>query len=142
MHIIEWFTQNIIGKGAEFFLDVLRILWRVVGAINNFFEIGFWPSLVLISASYFIWNGICYYELVNTASSKESDEYIRRRKTFWKYAALLAILAALLLKSIYDGTGIVAGKAYLVASLLYLFVVLRIIIFIIELPGKYNAKRG
>ena len=74
---MEWFVKNVIGKGAELFLDFLRLTWRATGVLNDYLEIGFWPSLVLISASYFMWNGISYYELVNTASSKESDEYLR-----------------------------------------------------------------
>ena len=79
---------------------------------------------------------------MNTARGKESDEYLQKRKSFWKHAAFWAILAAFLLKCIYDGTGIVAGKAYLITSLLYPVVALRIIFFIIELSEKGHADRG
>ncbi len=141
VEILEWFVQNIIGKGAELFLDIVRILWRVVGEINNFIEIGFWPSVVFVSTSYVIWNLINYYDLANSPLDKESVVYQQKKKNVWKQTVWLAVLAAFLLASICEG-GIVAGKAYLLTSMLYIFVFLRFIFFVFELLGKHNAKHN
>ncbi len=141
MYIIEWFVQNVIGKGAEFFVSILLTLWRILKpvyvAIDKCVAIGFWPSLILVLVSLLLWNGISYYELTKQRNRIKANGYRKKRKIFLRWTTAQIVLAFFALIKIYEGW---APRAYWILAMCYIAVFVKVVFFIVELSYRREPK--
>ena len=137
---MEWFVKNVIGKAAELFLDLLRLSWKATGVLIDFLDIGFWPSLALISISSALWLGIDYYNLTIQKNNLKPGEFQKKMTRYRRSVLVLAIFAAFFLYSFYLETGLYIANMYFLASMFYLVVFIRVIYFIFNLRDERNPK--
>lgn len=138
--MLEWFVKNVIGKGAELFLDFLRLTWRAAGAVNDYLEIGFWPSLVLISISCALWFGMDYYNLTIQKKKIEHSEYQKKISSYRRSLVVAAMLAGLFLYTVRFNPNIPIARIYFWASFFYVAVFIRLIYFMFNLWAERSQK--
>ncbi len=138
---IEWFVRNVIGKGAELFLDLVFIINNALSVISDFTHIGFWPSLILTSVIFVFWSGLFLCILIQSRSLRDQD-WKKFRKSYL-IALLIAIgLLGLGLRFIYFNTPLHAGSAYTFLAVFYLITAFVWIYFLVAWLKYYLAKRS
>jgi hypothetical protein len=140
MHIIEWFVQNVIGKAAELFLDFLRLAGRATGVFNDFIEIGFLPSLALISISCALWFGMDYYNLTIQKKKMKHSEYKKKMSSYRRSMVVAAMFAAFFLYTTSLGYAVHRIGLYIYATLFYVTVFIRLIYFMFNLWAERSQK--
>ncbi len=138
--ILEWFVKNVISKGAELFLDFLRLVSRVAGVVSEYLEIGFWPSLILISISCVLWFGMDYYNLTIQKKEMKRSEYQKKMSKYRRSLVVAAVFAGFFLYTTSLDYAVHRIGLYIYATLFYLAAFIRLIYFMFNLWDERSRK--